>query len=75
MYISLNAHIFVICKYNLFKLSVIVSQELDLSFSVNISLLTFVARRSLLSDLGSHTCIFLGYKALMVQNLHLLDES
>ena len=52
---SLNAHIFVICKDNFFKFSVIVhNSSVFLSFSVNILLLTFIAKRSLLSDLRSN---------------------
>ena len=50
---SLNAYIFVICNDDLFKFSVIVHNSY-VFFSVNISLLPFIARRSLLSDLGSY---------------------
>ena len=52
VYTSLNAHIFGICKYNLFKFSVV-----GLSFCVKILLLTFIAIRSLLSDLGPYQII------------------
>ena len=48
IYTSLNAHIFVICKDNLLKFSVIVHNS-----SVNTLILTFIARRSFLSDLDS----------------------
>ena len=47
IYSSLNGHIFVT-----FQIFCNCSQQ-GLSFSVNISLPTFIARRSLLSDLGS----------------------
>ena len=46
VYTSLNAHFYAICKDNLFKFSVI-----GLSFCIKILLLTFIAIKSLLSDL------------------------
>ena len=77
---SLKAHIFAVCKDNLFKFFSNCSHKLGLSFSVKIPLLNFIAIRSLLSDLGPILCntdpsifresigLCFGFKILIIRN-------